>query len=317
MKSIILTLALAAGLMAGLTACGGGSEPAFYMASGSGFVSLVQWQPPVNGESHGTVTDDEPTGTLPDQTLNVTNVPVNVTINGSQVTLTPTGLYALSGTVIDGSLGSDGLTITSAPGSNGTISAGTLPPSTAAAYNAAVAALRKNIGQANATALAQQQAQQAQAAQQQKIASDQQAASSAVSFLQTDVGALGSDTSGMGGDAQSAGADLASTRSDASQGPGSDCVNASSTVYNDAATTLYNDQVTTMANDKSTLQQDIGTVRADIGTLEADLATLSADGASAPPGSQPALQAANSAIGTAISKANGDISTVNSDVQQG
>jgi hypothetical protein len=121
----------------------------------------------------------------------------------------------------------------------------------------------------------------------------------------------------LNGDVKQAGNDLATTKSDASQGQGTDCTNVQSTVYNDAASTLYNDQESSLTNDVDSLSRDISSVRGDIGTVNSDLQALQADGVSAPSGAGSAISSAQSAIASAIGQANPDINSVQSDVSQG
>jgi hypothetical protein len=77
-------------------------------------------------------------------------------------------------------------------------------------------------------------------AQQDQLSEDQQNATSALANLKQDSD-FTSDLSSVAADVRSGDEDLASTRADAAQGPGYDCINASSTVYKDAAGTVYND----------------------------------------------------------------------------
>ena len=126
-------------------------------------------------------------------------MPINVTISGSQVTIKATGLDALLGTTIGGTLGSNGLTITTPPSSSDAqISTDTLSSSDAASYNAAAAVLSHSISGTNAEALVQQQQQarasasaSAQAAQQQQNSADQQTAMGDLSTLQQDASLTG------------------------------------------------------------------------------------------------------------------------------
>jgi hypothetical protein len=66
MKTAIITVAFAAALA--LAGCGG-SSPAYYLASNSGLVPLIKWQTPQNGQASGTITEDQPSGSAPNETL--------------------------------------------------------------------------------------------------------------------------------------------------------------------------------------------------------------------------------------------------------
>jgi len=60
--------------------------------------------------------------------------------------------------------------------------------------------------------------------------------------------------SSLSSDVMQTKSDLAQTKSDAAAGGGEQCVNARSTVYNDAATTVFNDAQTTLLNDVASLR---------------------------------------------------------------
>lgn len=303
LKKIITAAALVAvGIFT--TACGS-SRPAYFMAEQSNQIVLVQWQQPQNGEASGTFTEVQPSGTAPDQTLGVNTVPVDVTINGSTVTLKPTGLYQLfGGTSLNGTLSNGGLTITTPPDtSTGTVNTGTLPSSSPTAYNAAVAALRHSISQGNAQALAQQQAQ----AQQSANTAAEQTAQSDLSTLGQDAG-FSADLGSLASDVQSADTDLGSERSDAAGGKGSYCDNVFAVGDDSYA---LDDDGYSIATDASTLTDDISTARQDIRTAQNDLRNLGAGGLPVPSNAAAVLAAARQAIRHAISVANADIAAVN------
>ncbi|MGD0559256.1 MAG: hypothetical protein ABSA93_30310 [Streptosporangiaceae bacterium] len=153
--------------------------------------------------------------------------------------------------------------------------------------------------------------------QQTKDSQDYSTATGDISTLQSDAGDLPGDVSNLSGDVSEANTDLATTKSDASQGQGTDCENVQDTVYNDASDTLYNDQTDSTSNDAGTLQQEIGTVRSDIAQVNSDLQTLTGDGVVAPSNASSAISAAQSAIASATSQGNADINAVESDVSQG
>jgi hypothetical protein len=177
------------------------------------------------------------------------------------------------------------------------------------AWNSAVASLDSQAGSDNqqANKAAASASASASAAQQ------EQQAQSDVSALQQDTNFSG-DLNQMGSDAKQTDSDLAQTRSDAANGNGDQCINASTTVYNDAATTVYNDVLTTVYNAAGSLANDISAVRKQIGTVQADQQALSSSGLQGTPGAGAAISAAQAAISSAISAANGDIDHANGDL---
>jgi hypothetical protein len=168
----------------------------------------------------------------------------------------------------------------------------------------AAAAQRATQAQASASASASQ----AQAQQKQE-----QSAQDDVNTLTSDTSFSG-DLSSLAGDVQSTDNNLATTRSDAANGNGNQCINASTTVYNDAATTVYNDVLTSLYNDADTLGRDISSARQDIGTVQADQSALSQAGLPGTPGAAAAISSAQAAISSAISTANADIDHANADL---
>jgi len=140
---------------------------------------------------------------------------------------------------------------------------------------------------------------------------------SSLSDWNSKVAALGSQASGDNQGANQAAAAQASASASASQESSAhddQCINASTTVYNDAATTVYNDVLTTVYNDANTLANDIATLRKDIGTVQSDQTALSSAGLSGTPGAGAAVSAAQSAIASAITTANADIDHANRDL---
>ncbi len=302
-------------LAAGLAGCGSSPGPAYYLASNSTQVLLIEWNTPANGQASGEITYDSiSTGgsnaSAPDS-LSVQNDPVQVTINGSQVTI---GGF-LSDT-LTGTLSGSSLSITAPPDtSTGQITTSTLNASDAASYNAAVAALNKTIGTDNTQAAAAQ----AQAQQQQADSQAQQQASSDLATLQQ-ADNFQSDLSTLQGDLNQTNSDLQQEQSDAQagvNGPGGpQCYNLEDNVDYDATDNVAYDADDSFEYDLNSLTSDIGTARSDIQTLKGDLATLQQDGVPAPSGASAAIASARQAISSAISTANGYISTVNSDVTQ-
>jgi hypothetical protein len=149
-----------------------------------------------------------------------------------------------------------------------------------------------------------------------KVAADGQSAADALSALQQDTGSLSNDADALGGDVSATNSDLHAEQSDAAQGPGDECVNASTTVYNDAATTIYNDEQTTLANDLQSAGRDIASTRSDVGALQAADEALSAEGLTAPNGASAAINAARKAVTQLISDGSTDIDAVAADVSQ-
>jgi hypothetical protein len=242
-------------------------------------------------------------------------VPVNVTINGSAVTLKPTGLYELfGGTSISGTLSNGALMITTPPDSStGAISTGLLPSSSPSAYNAAVTVLKHHIRSANAEAIANQQYQ----AQQSANTAAEQAASSDLATLSQDADFSG-DLSDLSSDVSQTNTDLAAERSDAAGGPNADgggCYNLTGNVDYDATQNVEYDATQNLGYDlQQNLQPDMSAARADISTVENDLQNLSAAGLPVPTNASTTISAARAAIRHAIAAANDDIATVNADV---
>jgi len=170
----------------------------------------------------------------------------------------------------------DGATLNlSFPLADGSIQTQVFHPGTTADYNAGVALVKQEAAsrQAISTSIASSQASvaQQQAAAQQaenKAATDQQNGQDAIAALAHDVKQTASD--------------LAQTRTDAKAGGGDQCVNASSTVYNDAATTVFNDAQTTLLNDALTLSRDIHSTQDDIVNVLSAAQQLVSDGVGMP-----------------------------------
>lgn len=151
------------------------------------------------------------------------------------------------------------------------------------------------------------------AAAQQKSAADQQAEQSALATLVRDA-SLDSELSSISGDVKKTAADVAQTRADAKAGGGDNCVNASSTVYNDAASVVYNDAQSSLYNDVNTLTQADQSVQKDIAAVQSANQQLASDGLPVDPGASSAISAAQDTTATAKSTANGDIDMINKDV---
>ncbi|KHL02954.1 hypothetical protein LK10_11245 [Sinomonas humi] len=108
----------------------------------------------------------------------------------------------------------------------------------------------------------------------------------------------------MEGDLTQTAADLQRTRSDAAKGGGDQCLNASTTVYNDAATTVYNDVQTNLYNHSLDLENQAQTVRQEVSNLQSDLQALQNDGATGPSEAPSEISGANAAIAATVAAAN-------------
>jgi hypothetical protein len=297
-------LAVAAATLPVIALAGCGSPgSAYYLASDSSQVLLVEWNTPANGQASGDITYDSistaGSDTSAPDSLSVQSDPVTVTINGSQVTMS-----GFLGESITGTLSSEQLTITTPPDtSTGEITTDTLSASDASAYNDAVASLNKTINQSNATAAANVQAQQ----QQQADAQAQQQAQSDLGTLQQN-DSFTSDLSTLASDMQQAQSDLGQVESDVSAGQGQYC-DGVSTAEDDAS--AVDDDGSGFSDDLGSLANDIATARQDISTLQGDLRALKADGLSYPSGAKATISAARQAITAAISTANQEVATVN------
>lgn len=149
--------------------------------------------------------------------------------------------------------------------------------------------------------------------QQQNIADAQSKLSSDTSALQQDAG-MSQDVNRIAADVQTTDHDLAATRSDAANGNGDQCINASTTVYNDAATTVLNDVVTTVLNDVGTVASDITQVRKDITAVQSDAAALANSGGQPTSDPSPVISSAQAAVASAISTVNPEIDHANGDL---
>jgi hypothetical protein len=291
MKRVAVTAAAAA-VLAGAVSCGSSAGPASYLGTDQSDVVFIQWQAPTSsGHLQGTMTADRVSGTAPNQTVSVTNIPFTGTISGNSVTLTVTALFVTER--IFGTLSGGKLTI-QATTANGTIQSGTLIQAGVSSYNKAVDGLHARVRQANLMAA------RAQA---------EQAAQSDLATLQSDA-SFGNDLNTLLSDGQQASSDLATVKSDASHGPGSYCDNVY-TVSDDAYT--VDDDLYSLSSDLTTLTDGIATVRQDIRTVNSDLANLSASGLPAPLGAASGIATAQRMITEAIATANGYIDQANAD----
>lgn len=274
-----------------------------YLCSLSAEKMLLQWQSGGSGIT-GTYQDVQLTGTAPSESVSASSGILTGMVNGSGITLRLDVADTWYGTV------SSSAALLNVPQGNGTIQQVTCARSDVSTWNAAVAALNAQAGTDNNTAERQAAQQQAQQQQQQQ---EQQAQADVTTLIQ-DTSPLTSDLSTVAGDVKATGADLSQTRSDAANGNGQECVNASTTVHNDAATTVYNDVQTTIYNDVNTVSTDISRLRSDIQTVQNDQAALSNAGLPGTSGTEAAVSAAQSTITSVLSAVNADIAQANSDL---
>jgi hypothetical protein len=299
-----------------LTACSSSSGQASYLYAGSSDVLFVQWQPgPDSGDIQGTLTEDTVTGTAPEQSVSVTSVPITGTRAGSSVTIRSTGLLSAlfgSGT-LTGTVSGNMLTFNVVTAS-GSIQHGELAEAGTSAYNTAVAALYREIRQANLAAA------QAAAAQQQQQQDNQAFQAAQNDLAPLEAVSLSSDLSALASDVTGTDSDLADEKEAAAAGPnadGGDCYNLQENVEYDAQENVDYDLQENLGYDlQQNLEPDIQAARDDISTLQTDLQTLSADGLTPPLGTTAAIKAARAQITQAKATANADIAQANSDDTQ-
>jgi hypothetical protein len=157
------------------------------------------------------------------------------------------------------------------------------------------------------------QASQAAASAQAQRAAQVDAAQRAFTFDLTTLRSDADFSSVLGsvqGDVKQTARDFAQEKSDAAQGGGDQCTNASSTVYNDAASTIYNDEQSSLLNDANQVSIAVAAIRKDEQTIGGDLQALDSLGASAPSDPSSAEAAANQVASQAISQTNAAIDTV-------
>ncbi len=309
-RVILLRLIMIAGTCLVLAACGGSPGPSAYLYSDSSGVGYIQYQPGQGDAVHGTFTEDNISGTAPQESVSVTSVPFTGTLDGGNLTITMSGAFGLGGS-LNGTIDSGTLTFETV-GSGGSIQQTPMRAADDAEYNAAVAVLRRQVGRANAQAAAAQ----AQAAQQQQVAQDEQTASTDLATLQSDA-SFGSDLSALVGDVKGENGDLAAERRAAARGLGADCYNLQENVDYDAQQNVDYDLQQNVDYDlQQNLRPDIATARRDIRTVRADLATLAGEQAQQPGQVSLAISEAHGAIRDAIKTANGYVDQANADDAQ-
>jgi outer membrane murein-binding lipoprotein Lpp len=308
MRRILPIVTASAALLA--AGCGGSSRPGYYVGTGRSAIALITWSAPQRGKARGTIIDDTLSGTAPGQIVDVQTAPVTVRFNGSAVSFTGTGVYALGAATIRGTLRGGRLSI-KAPDSDGYLESAVLRPATPATYRSDLATLRRHVSHANTVAKRAQVHQQDSG----QLTSDEQQVSTDVSTLQSDTATLTSDVAQMSADVQQVSADLAQLQSDAANGAGPACENVS-TVDSDA-TTVDSDG-STVGDDATTVAGDIGTVQGDISQLSGDVEALLKAGGSATgdPSPQAVITEAQTEISDATTEANSYITTVNGFMQQ-
>lgn len=150
-------LATSALVLLALPGCDNSGGPAAYLRTGTSGVAFIQWQESSSGHLQGTILDDQVTGTAPSQTVSVSSAPFTGNVNGSSVSLTFSGYFGISASIV-GTISGSTLTL-QIPQSGGTIRQETFSAAGVSSFNAAVAALRGRIHRANvlaALALARQ-----------------------------------------------------------------------------------------------------------------------------------------------------------------
>lgn len=278
--------------------------PEFFLESSSSDILLVEWSAPNNGQAVGSLTVDQSTGTGSNRSLDTTTAPLQVSINGSSVTLTPSGVAALSGLVITGTLKQGSLTISVPPTSGSAlIDSTTLVASNSGSYNADVAAMRKQIHESDVAAATHERN------------------AAALQTLDSDLSELDSDADFTGAlatlavDVHQIGSDVGMVRHDASEGPNGfgngDCYQIEEVVDYDVTETLDYDATESFGYDLDTFERDVATAQSDIAGVDAALATVAEDGLTAPQDANSELSAAHAAISSAVREAKADIATVN------
>ncbi|WP_052207226.1 hypothetical protein [Sinomonas humi] len=320
-RSLVAPIALLALATAALTGCSpssttsGASSPTQNAADNSvggwvgtaqGAAMFLQWTR--NGDNvTGSLVETNIQSSDTTKTQNY-NDSFTGTISGSSATLTFSGVLGATSNLSASLQG--GNIIMSFPQSNGTIDTVTMTPGSVAQYNEDVSSLNGQA-QANAQASASAAAAAAQAsasaaaeeAFQQRVNSEQQQASNDLASLQHDDD-FTPGLKAMEGDLTQTAADLQRTRSDAAKGGGDQCLNASTTVYNDAATTVYNDVQTNLYNHSLDLENQAQTVRQEVSNLQSDLQALQNDGATGPSEAPSEISGANAAIAATVAAAN-------------
>jgi hypothetical protein len=220
-----------------------------FVCPGTTSALLLQWQDG-NGSLSGTYESSSLSGQAPDEQVSPESGDLSGTLNGSAISLSIGLQQPLYGTL-------DGTQLTlNVPQPDGSLQAATCNSGSLSDWNSAVAALDSQAASDNSAAL-QQQAQASSAAASQQQEQDAQADVTALTQDED----FSSDVNSVAGGVQATGNDLATTRADAGNGNGDQCLNASTTVYNDAATTVYNDVLTTTYNDAATVASGIAKVR--------------------------------------------------------
>src|SRR5579863_9492989 len=162
--ALVGVVGLLAGVIAAVLVGRSSPGPSAFLATSSGEVEFITWQP-VGNTIQGTIAYDSITGTAPSQTVSVQSTPFTGSINGSTVSMRINGRVLVGTTTVTAILNGGTLSL-SFIGSGGAFQTGTLAQSSVSAYNEAVAALHTRVQRANVLAAQQQ----AQAAQQQKRA---------------------------------------------------------------------------------------------------------------------------------------------------
>jgi hypothetical protein len=145
-------LALSALALLALSGCGNSGGPAAYLHADPGEVVFIQWQQSSSGQLQGTVTEDQVSGTAPNETISASSAPFTGNANGSSVSLTLHSLLGFAATLV-GTLSGNTLAL-QVPQSGGTIRQQTFAAAGVSSFNAAVAALRGRVHRVNVQAAA-------------------------------------------------------------------------------------------------------------------------------------------------------------------
>ncbi|HXW86794.1 MAG TPA: hypothetical protein VEJ42_00905 [Streptosporangiaceae bacterium] len=266
--------------------------------------TLLQW--PSGRTVAGTYRTADISGTAPDQQVSNDSGALTGTVAGSSASLDFAGGQQLFGT-----LGTD--LVLSVPQSDGSLQPVACKPGTAEEWNAALADLSQQVGNANSAAQAQQQQQNisnqiAQAEQQ--LASDVTTLTQDATTLENET-TLAGDIQQMQNDYATEQADYQTELNDTCPGKGGDA----GVVGGDAGV---------VSGDLSTLQGDISSlqgndVSSDIAAVQSDASTITSLGGTPDPDPSAAIAEGNQALqdlSTAISSATSNGNAINTEAQQ-
>jgi hypothetical protein len=136
---LILVAALAAAVL--LVGCGNSGGPAAYIGAGRTEAVYIQWQESSSGHLTGTITDDQLTGTPPDEAVSTNSASFAGDVSGGAVSITASGFLGITAT-LTGTLSGSTL-ILQVPASDGTIQTASFGQTDASAFNADVRVLHR------------------------------------------------------------------------------------------------------------------------------------------------------------------------------